>query len=72
MFRYEFWWMLTNRLRIFFGRKPQVRRCCKNPENLLLEQLRPDLVANVCQVCGSRHFELAADAGKIGLQGRGI
>jgi len=48
------------------------KECCKQLENLLPHQERPDLIINVCKVCGCRHFELTIDPGKIGLRGGNI
>ena len=31
------------------------------PENLEPKQVRPDLLVNVCKVCGCRHFELTVE-----------
>lgn len=70
MFKYEFWWQLANRIRVFFGRSPQRRRCCWKEENLgPVVQDASDLTYRRCQVCQSRHFTLTADPGKIGLHG---
>jgi len=45
------------------------KECCKQPENLVPHQERPDLLINKCKVCGCRHFELTADPGRLGLRG---
>lgn len=46
--------------------------CCKQLENLVPHQERPDLMINICKVCGCRHFELTVDPGKLGLSGKTI
>jgi hypothetical protein len=48
---------------------PKPNECCNKSENLKPQQLRPDLVVNVCQVCGRRHFEMTVDPGKFGVVG---
>jgi len=48
------------------------KECCKQPENLVPKQERPDLFINVCKVCGCRHFELTVDPGKLGLRGQSL
>ncbi len=45
------------------------RDCCRQTENLVPYQERPDLLVNKCKVCGARHFELTIDPGKLGLVG---
>jgi len=42
--------------------------CCKQPENLRYERLRPDLAVNVCKVCKCRHFELMVDPGVLAVK----
>src|SRR5574341_449800 len=69
MFKYEFWWNVANRIRVFFGYSPQIRRCCKQESNLQFARIRPDLTVKRCRICGSRHFEATLDPGKIGLLG---
>ena len=44
--------------------------CCKQSENLVPHQERPDLVIKVCKVCHCRHFEVTLDPGKLGLAGK--
>lgn len=46
-----------------------MKDCCKLSENLETKQERPDLRIDTCKQCGSRHFELTADAGEIGIVG---
>jgi len=41
------------------------KECCAKPENLRRQQLRDDLMVNVCRVCNCRHFELSVEAGKL-------
>lgn len=48
------------------------KECCKNVENLVPSQERPDLIINVCKVCNCRHFELSVDIGSLGLKGVGM
>lgn len=66
---YEFFWQLANRVRHYFGKQCQVRRCCKDTRNTDFAQVRPDLVVGRCRVCGSRHFGLTVDPGVIGIHG---
>jgi hypothetical protein len=32
--------------------------CCKDPNNLVRHQERPEVTINTCQVCGCRHFRV--------------
>ena len=48
------------------------KECCQKVENLELRLYRPDLVINVCKVCGCRHFELTVDPGKLRLRGQSL
>lgn len=41
--------------------------CCRKPENLEPKRLRPDVVINVCRVCGRKHYEVTIDPMKIGV-----
>lgn len=67
---YEHLWRWGNKLRMLFGHKPVARRCCLKSTNLVAGVTgRPDLAVAVCQVCGSRHFELTVNPGKVGLRG---
>lgn len=46
-----------------------VKKCCKQPENLVEEPSgKPDLILRRCSVCGCRHFELTMDPGKFELR----
>lgn len=45
------------------------KECCGQLENLEPHQETPDLLINVCKICGCRHFELTVDSGKMGLIG---
>jgi len=49
--------------------KDNVKDCCKQPENLVPHQDRPELLVNVCKVCGCRHFELTLEPGVLGVVG---
>lgn len=47
--------------------------CCKpDAGNLEPKQLRPDLLVNVCKVCGCRHFELTVDPIRIQARMSGV
>jgi hypothetical protein len=48
-----------------------VNACCKTAENLAVTEQRPDLTVKTCQVCGSRHFRLTVDPGRLGLKLQG-
>ena len=48
------------------------KECCKQLENLVTYQERPDLVIRRCKICGCRHFELSIDSRKFGWKGVGI
>jgi hypothetical protein len=46
--------------------------CCKVESNLqphVEPNMRPDVTAKKCVVCGCRHFEATIDAMQIGLAG---
>lgn len=45
-----------------------IKPCCQKPENLVRKRLKPDLVVDVCKVCGAKHYTLKADAGKLGAE----
>lgn len=47
---------------------PQIKSCCQKAENLVRTRLRPDLVVDVCKVCGCRHFGLKVEPGKMGIR----
>lgn len=49
-----------------------MNECCKNPENLVSHQERPDLLIKKCRVCGCRHYELSVDPGKLDAKGAPI
>lgn len=62
-------WVLINRLRSLMGLKPRPKTCCRKPENLMVIEVRePDLTIRRCVICRCRHFELQADAGKLGVR----
>lgn len=45
-----------------------MNECCKNSDNIVIEQPAPDKTVAVCQVCKRRHIRLKADPGKfVGL-----
>lgn len=69
---YEFWWRLENRVRLLFRRQPVRRCCCRKGENLVWTQMKTDLGFNRCTVCGSRHFELTVDPGRLGIKGSAL
>jgi len=48
------------------------KECCRQLENLLPHQERPDLIINICKICGCRHFELTLAVGQLGLRGGNI
>lgn len=46
------------------------QECCQPAAgNLRVTEKRDDLTVNTCKVCGSRHFVLKVDPGKLGLKG---
>lgn len=46
-----------------------VKECCQPAAgNLRVTEKRADLTVNTCQVCGSRHFRLTVDPGRLGLK----
>lgn len=54
-----------------------MKDCCGKPENLYRkendpEENPPHLIINRCKVCGSRHFELNAEPGAIGIEGASL
>jgi len=44
------------------------KECCEDPANLVPQQVRDDLVVNVCRVCKCRHFELTVKPGKLNAE----
>jgi hypothetical protein len=66
---YQACWQGANRVRKTFGRPLKVKRCCRKRENRRAIQTgRHDLAHAKCKVCGSQHWELTVDPGRMGLQ----
>ncbi len=49
-----------------------IRSCCQKPENLERKRLAPDLVVDICKICGAKHYTLKAEPGKLGTKGMPI
>jgi hypothetical protein len=46
-----------------------VKDCCLPAAgNLRVTEKRDDLTVNTCKVCGSRHFRLQVEPGRLGLK----
>lgn len=54
------------------GANPDIKDCCKVPENLEEARLSSELTVRVCQECGCRHFELEAETANLGAMGASL
>ena len=45
--------------------------CCQVAQNLetRIDTMRPDIVIQVCHVCGAKHIRLKAEPGVLGMRG---
>ncbi len=46
----------------------RINECCNDAQNMKREQLSADMLVDICQVCGSKHYEFTVDAAIVGLQ----
>jgi len=53
-------------------RSEKIKECCKNPSNLDVAIVKPDLHRYTCLVCGAKHLRLAAEAGLFGAAMKGL
>jgi hypothetical protein len=46
----------------------QRKTCCQNPANLNRVQVQADMWVSMCRECGCKHWEAAADPGRMGVK----
>lgn len=49
-----------------------MNECCKNEENLELCERRGNNVVMQCRECGRKHYVMEAEAGRLGVCGKGM
>lgn len=51
----------------YLRHRADVRKCCANPDNLVVAQERADLLVATCGKCGARHRKLRCAPGAFSL-----
>jgi protein-arginine kinase activator protein McsA len=46
----------------------KAKKCCQNPANLHRVQVQNDIWVSMCRECGCKHWEAAAEPGKMGVK----
>lgn len=49
-----------------------MEKCCKDEKNLELYEQRDSGAVYKCRECGRKHYVMEADAGHLGVTGKGM